>query len=133
MSTQANVQKVQEIYAAFGKGDIKTITSSLAEDVDWQTIGPPVFPHAGPHHGPKEVEQFFGKIMSTFDVKKFEPREFIAEGDKVVVLGSIGGNIKPTGKSYEAEWAMVWSFRNGKVVKWREYIDTAKLAAALVA
>lgn len=131
MSTQAHVQRVQEMYAAFGKGDIKTIAGHLSEDVDWQTFGPSIIPQAGPHRGPKEVEKFFGKVAATYEITRFEPREFIAEGDNVVVLGYYAARVKTTGKSYDVEWAMVWSFRNGKVVKWREYVDTAKLAAAV--
>lgn len=133
MSTQPNVQKVQEIYAAFGKGDIKTILSSLADEVDWQTFGPSIIPQTGSHRGPKEVEKFFGKVAATYEFTRFEPREFIAEGDNVVVLGYYAASVKTTSKSYDVEWAMVWSFRNGKVVKWREYVDTAKLAAAVTA
>ena len=130
MSTQANIQTVQNIYAAFGAGDLKGLFTHLAENVDWQTLGPSIIPQAGPHRGLKEVEKFFEKVGASYDIKKFDPREFIAQDDKVVVLGSHAGKAKPTGKSYEAEWAMVWTLSEGRVVKFREYLDATNLIPA---
>jgi ketosteroid isomerase-like protein len=131
MSAQENIQKVQQMYAAFGKGDLPTLLNSVADNVDWQVLGPSVIPQSGPHRGRKEVEKFFGKVAESYDFQKFEPREFIAQDDKVVCLGYYSATMKKTGKFAEAEWAMVFTLRDGKVVKFREYTDTAALAAAL--
>jgi ketosteroid isomerase-like protein len=131
MSAQENIQKVQQMYAAFGKGDIATLLNSVADNVDWQSFGPAIVPTFGPHRGRKEVENFFGKVAEIHNFQKFEPREFIAQDDKVVCLGYYSGTGKKTGKFYEAEWAMVFTFRDGKVVKFREYTDTAAFVAAL--
>ncbi len=133
MSAQENIQKVQQMYAAFGKGDVPTLLNSMADTVDWQVLGPAIIPQAGPHRSRKEAEKFFGKVAESYDFQKFEPREFIAQDDKVVCLGYYSGTAKKTGKSYEAEWAMVFTFREGKVVKFREYTNTAALVDALTA
>jgi ketosteroid isomerase-like protein len=131
MSTQENVQKVQQMYAAFGKGDLQTLLNSVADNVDWQVLGPKIIPQSGPHRGRKEVENFFEKVAESYDFQKFEPREFIAQDDKVVCLGYYSAKMKKTGKFAEAELAMVFTFRDGKVVKFREHTDTAALVSAL--
>jgi ketosteroid isomerase-like protein len=131
MSAQENIQKVEQMYAAFGKGDLPTLLNSVADNVDWQVLGPASIPQSGPHRGRKEVESFFGKVATSYDFQKFEPREFIAQDNTVVCLGYYAATLKKTGKRFEAEWAMAFTFRDGKVVKFREYTDTANLVAAL--
>lgn len=130
MSEKENRAIVEQMYAAFGRQDIPAILGSLADDVDWQIVGPMEIPHAGPHRGRDQVGGFFKKIAENTNIEKFEPREFVAEGDKVVAIGYYSGKAKPTGRSYETEWTMVFTFRNGKVTRFREYSDSATLAAA---
>ena len=130
MSENKNVQIVQHLYAAFAKRDIQTLLAALADDVDWQLLGPAKIPHAGPHHGRDQVRRFFATVAETLQVEQFEPRDFIAQGDNVVALGYYTGRVKSTGRQYASEWAHVFTLRNGKVTKFREYADTANLAAA---
>ncbi|WP_376915758.1 nuclear transport factor 2 family protein [Paraburkholderia sp. OAS925] len=60
----------------------------------------------------------------------FEPLEFIASGDRVVVLGMQRWHVHTTGSTYEDEWAHVFTVENGKITKFTEYHDTAAEAAA---
>ena len=62
---------------------------------------------------------------TTFDT--FEPREFIGQGDQVAVVGHYRGKANPTGKSYASDWVMVFEIRNGKVMRFREFTDSAQL------
>jgi ketosteroid isomerase-like protein len=63
----------------------------------------------------------------------FEPREYIASGDKVAVLGSYTAIARATGKSMSSEWTMVWKFRDGKLAWFREFTDTHALLESLSA
>jgi ketosteroid isomerase-like protein len=130
MNEKENRQLVQKLYEAFGKGEIPFILNHLADEVDWQVVGPKEIPHAGPHRGPDQVGKFFEEIASGSEIQQFEPKEYVAEGNKVVALGSYRGKAKATGKMYETEWAMVFTFQDGKVVRFREYCDSAALANA---
>jgi ketosteroid isomerase-like protein len=105
--------------------------NSVVENVDWQVFGPTIIPQAGPHKGRAEVGKFFEKVAQAYDFTQFEPREFIAQNDSVVAIVDYAGKIKKTGKSYAAQAAMLFVFKDGKVTKFREYTDTAGLAAAL--
>jgi ketosteroid isomerase-like protein len=131
MSPQENTAKVQALYAAFGRGDVQLILNNVADNVDWQVRGPAIIPQAGPHKGRAEVGKFFEKVAQAYDFTQFEPREFIAQNDSVVAIVDYAGKIKKTGKPYAAQAAMLFVFKDGKVVKFREYTDTAALVAAL--
>ena len=130
MSEQENLQLVQELYAAFGRGDVPAILEQMTDDVVWYDPGPPEVPHAGRYRGPQEVGSFFGRLAETLDIEEFAPTEFLAQADRVVVLGSIRARVKNTGRTYDNEWAMTWTLRDGKVAGWQIYEDTARELAA---
>ena len=129
MGEEANVQLIREAYAAFQRGDIQSILRSLSGDVEW--VAAPVEPVAGTYRGPNEVAKFFERVKETAEYTHFEPREYIAKGDRVVVLGRYVGKARATGRTYDCEWTMVFTVTDGKVSRFQEYTDTATIAAAL--
>src|ERR687894_765318 len=130
MSDKTNADVVQQAYAAFGQGDILAFLSLLADDVEWTLQGPSVIPYAGTRHGREGVAEFFSLVGETIEFEQFEPREFLAQGDTVVVLGYERSRVKATGRTFEQEWAHVYALRNGKIAKGRFIDDTAAQAAA---
>jgi hypothetical protein len=64
------------------------------------------------------------------EIEEFAPTEFLAQADRVVVLGSLRARVKDTGRSYDNEWVMVWTLRDGKVAGYQIYEDTARELAA---
>ncbi|MGA7883404.1 MAG: nuclear transport factor 2 family protein, partial [Terrimicrobiaceae bacterium] len=108
MSEQANERMVRNLYDAFGRGDIPTILSMLADDVDWYDPGPPAVTHAGRYRGRDDVGRFFSRIGESLEIETFQPTEFLAKGDRVIVFGSIRAKVKQTGLVYDNEWAMSW-------------------------
>jgi ketosteroid isomerase-like protein len=130
MSERENLQTLQQMYEAFGRGDIPALLNALTDDVDWHWTGPADFPYAGPHRGREQVARFFSVIDQTLEVQQFEPQEFIAQGDTVVVLGHERSRVRSTGRTFEQDWAMVYTLREGKVVRFRTYEDTAAQLAA---
>jgi uncharacterized protein len=75
--------------------------------------------------GKHEIANFFAQVGEHFEFSEFAPREMIEQGDTVVVLGTLEGRAKKTGKTVKNEWAHVFKYSNGKVVFFQEYIDTA--------
>jgi hypothetical protein len=69
-------------------------------------------------------------LAETVAFERFEPREFIAQRDRVAVLGHYKGTALSTGRSVESDWVMVFTRRDGKVVQFREYADSAAINAA---
>jgi uncharacterized protein len=90
-----------------------------------------VIPWAGTRHGREGVAEFFSLIGDTLEFEQFEPREFVAQGDTVVVLGYERSLVKPTGHTFEQEWAHVYTLRGGKIAKFRAFEDTAAHVVAL--
>lgn len=132
MAEQQNVAAVQQIYQAFGRGDIPAILNATAEGAVMHHSGPAdVLPWARSYRGATEWSEFFKTLGETVDVEAFEPREFIAQGDAVIALGYYRMKAKRTGSSFESEWAMAWRFLDGKATEVRVYEDTAPMADAL--
>jgi len=131
MSEQDNVKVVKQAYEAFKRGDIQGVLNTMSEDVDWFSPGPSdVVPTAGRRHGREQVAKFFSTLESTEEIQQFEPQDFIAQGDKVVVTGRYRARIKPTGKTVESDWVHIHGFRGGKIVTFREFLDTAAAVEA---
>lgn len=123
MSDQ-NLKIVQELYAAFRRGDLSSILSMLAENVQWETaFKREMITSGGRWEGRRSVEQFFGAMFAAEKVKQLEVREFIAGGDQVVVLGFNRMQTALNGMIYENDWVMVWTLKDGKITRFREFSD----------
>ena len=131
MAEQENVQTVKEVYAAFERGDIPSLLNLVSEDVEWSLPGPSdIIPFAGEFRGREGVGRFFAALGGAEDVEIFEPREFVAQGDKVVVMGRYRGRIKATGQVDDIEFVHVFNVRDGRITNYRQYNDTAPTVAA---
>ena len=87
MNESANIETVQRLYADFGRGDIPALLAALDPAVEWINAGPDAIAYAGTRHGWAPVREFFETLEASIEVRTFEPREFLAQGDRVVVLG----------------------------------------------
>jgi ketosteroid isomerase-like protein len=127
MSTAENLQLVRDGYAAFGRGDLPGLLSLLAEDVVWVIPGDGL-PMAGTFRGRDGVASFFQKLQQEADILEFQTREFLADGDRVLVVGWERMKLKATGRGAEIDWVMSFTIRNGKIAAFRQYTDTKAIA-----
>ena len=127
MSVQKNAQIVKDTLAAFGRGDMQGVLALLADDIEWITPGEGS-PFAGTRRGHAGVADFFQKISEMFEISFLEAREFVSQGDLVLVVGFDRGRVKATNRTFEGHWVFAFTVRNGKVTNVREYIDTLVLA-----
>jgi ketosteroid isomerase-like protein len=130
MSEKDNIALIRKLYDAFAKGDVKTILDNLTPDVEWIMEGPKVIPYAGRFVGPGQVVKFFEGIGGTQDGCKLTTDDYIAQGDKVVTVGRYAATVKATGRKIDCAVAHVFTFRNGKIAKLVDFIDTAQTAEA---
>ncbi len=130
MGEQTNADVAQQTYAAFGRGDIPALLELLTDDVEWILQGPSVIPWAGTRHGCDGVAEFFYLLGENLEFEQFEPREFVSQGDTVVVVGYERSLVKPTGHTFEQEWAHVFTLRDGKIAKVRFIEETAAQVVA---
>ena len=131
VSAEENTRHAQSAYEAFGRGDMPALAEMMADDIEWVIPGAPnENPVAGTYRGKDEVLGWFGKLAEDLDFSTFEPREFIAQGDKVVSIVYAEATVRGTGRSVVNNEAHVWTFSDGKLARFQVYFDTAAAAAA---
>ena len=129
MSTEKNVQTVKDFFAAIGRGDKEGLLALIAEDIQWIIPGED-WPLAGTHRGHAELADVLQKASEEVEMTYPEPPEFVAQGDRVLVVGVATGKIKTTNRPFKDEWVFDITVRDGKVAHIQEYIDTQALARA---
>ncbi len=125
MNEQENTKLVQKTYELFKSGDIETLLSIYSDDIVWQLPEMENVPFGGKRTGRENVVEFFSLVNDSLEDLQIEPTEFIAQGDKVVVLGHYSWRVKATGREFSSDWAHVCTVRDGKIVSSHEYMDTA--------
>ena len=131
MTTPADT--VRRFYDALGRGDVPAILSLLDAQVEWTEAER--FPYyGGTWHGPQAVlDNLLVPLSVDWDGFSAKAHEFIADGDRVVSLGTYSGTSKKTGRSFSAAFAQGWSVRGDKLAKFEMHTDTAKVLEALKA
>lgn len=124
----SNLATVQNIYAAFGRGDIPAILDTLDDNIDWeyayQNI-PASVPWLQPRTGKAGVGAFFG-TLSGMDFHQFVPKAFLEGPDMVVAIIAVEVTVKATGKRIvDPDEVHIWHFDPaGKVARFRHCVDT---------
>ncbi len=85
MGAQENKRAAQDAYAAFGKGDAQGAMRNIDDSIEWTTRGDNAL--TGTYNGKQAVGELWGKLASR-DFRS-EPHDFVAEGDRVVVLTTV--------------------------------------------
>jgi ketosteroid isomerase-like protein len=129
MSIEKNVQVVKNFLTALGRCDTQGLLALSAEDIE-RIIPGEDWPLAGRHRGHAGMENLLQKANETVETSFPEPPEFIAQGDRVLVVGVATGKIKATNRTFEDHFVFAITVRNGELTKIREYIDTQALARA---
>jgi len=121
----SNTEIVQKAYECFGTGDIAGLMELYSEDVSWSTPKVDNAVQSGARSGKAAVAEFFQLLGESEEFSLFEPTEFVAEGDKVVVLGKFTATVRATGKTYSSDWVHVTSVKDGKITAFQEFFDNA--------
>jgi len=131
-TSTSNLQTVQDIYEAFGRGDVELILDRLSDDE--LDFGSEVDSKVAPWHGRRrtkdEVRSFFAAIGESVDVTEFTPLAFATNETDVMVVIRWGMRVKSTGRTAEMDLHHWWRLRDGKVVFYRGTEDTALTAEA---
>ena len=127
-----NVEIVRAMYRAFAGGDVPGALNKLSSDVEWFEAENFIYADGNPYIGAQKVlEGVFLRILSDWNDFKVTPTEILDAGDRVVTLGIYSATHKTTGKSVRAQLVHVWTFAEGKVIKFQQYTDTKQFADAV--
>lgn len=129
----SHIQTVQEIYAAFGQGDIPAVLAALDDGVAWEPgMIDRGIPWLKPGQGKAHAAAFFQTVGANLAFSRFEPLTILGDDNQVVAVLAIEATVIPTGKQIvETAEVHLWSFnRDGKVSAFRHVVDTIQHLAA---
>lgn len=130
-----NVSLVKNIYEAFARGDIPTVLGAMSADIHWhQAESNPYMPSGEAWVGPDAVlNNLLMKLGAEWDGFSVHPKSFHDAGGSVVVEGRYRGRYKSSAKDMDIQFCHVFDIRDGKVMKFQQYVDTAKLQQVMKA
>lgn len=128
-----NLQVVQDVYAAFARGDIPTVLAAFDSRIEWREAeGNPYEPSGAAWIGPEAVlQKLFQRIATDWNDFSVHPQRFHDAGETIVVEGRYTGTSKHTGQALDAQLCHLWSVRHGQVVRFQQFVDTAQLQVVL--
>ncbi|HKP68312.1 MAG TPA: nuclear transport factor 2 family protein [Pyrinomonadaceae bacterium] len=126
-----NGEIISGLYEAFASGDIPTVLGAFDANIEWNEAEG--FMYGGTYTGPNAVlENVFLKFATEWEGFSVTSNKVVDGGDSTVIAtGTYAGKFLPTGKSMNAPFAHEWDFHDGKIVKFRQYLDTAVVARDL--
>ena len=134
-ATHDNVAKLRTAYQLWNDtrgGSAQHWLDLMADDVNSRSLpgGTPPMEFTRANTGKAQMAEYFAGLAADWEMVHFTPEEFIADGDRVVVLSSVAFRFRKTGKVAESPKADVFRFRDGKIVEFVEFFDTARAFAA---
>jgi uncharacterized protein len=130
--SQESADIVRGMYEAFGKGDIQTVIAALDPQVEWWEAENFIYADRNPYLGPQAVlEGVFARIAEEWEGFVVSPEEILDAGETIIGHGHYSGTYKRNGEHVRAQFAHFFTFRDGRVVKFQQYTDTAQFLQAV--
>jgi len=120
----SNIAVVQEIYAAFSRGDIDAILRRLCDDVVWSEPENPFNPAGGTRHGHDGFLEWIRVGQESETIELLEPQRFLADENGVTVVGRLRCRANATGRTYESDFVHLVTLRDLKISAFQEFFDT---------
>lgn len=124
-----NVETVRGLYDSFGLGDVPSVLGKMDKGIEWNEAENFIYADGNPYVGPQAVlEGVFMRLGTEWEGFSVTPEEWMDAGNRVVVLGTYAGTHRGTSKRVRAQFAHVWSLKEGRVVRFQQYTDTKQFA-----
>jgi len=123
LSDHTNLRSARKAYDLVGAGDLPGFLELLTDDIDWRFFVSGIPGAESSFEGRRAVEEYLISLFGALEVQFF-PAEFIADANSVVVLGHEHVRLRSSGRTFDANWAHVFTFRDGLIARFREYSDT---------
>jgi len=129
----SNLRFIQDTYAAFASGDVATVLGAFDAAIEWREAeNNPYQPTGDAWNGPDAVlESLFLKLADEWDGFEVHPGRYHDSGDTIIMEGRYSGTFKATGKTLDAQMCHIWTIRDGKIVSFQQYVDTAQLRTVM--
>jgi ketosteroid isomerase-like protein len=128
---EENEETVRAAYAAYLRADLAAVLNICSEDTEWRACGPPErLPYAGLHSGRAAVARYFAILDDAEESDNLVPREFITTSDRVIVFGEYSARVNANGRRFATEFVHIFTLRDGRIIKFCDYYDTARAVEA---
>lgn len=117
---------IERVYEEFANRDYAAVLSHFVDDFEWYAADNSPLADMSPYHGVDAVRTgVFGRIEAGFEKLVVVPDEiFSGENGRVVVLGYYHGRFRGKEKEFRAQVAHIWTMRDGRAIKFQQYLDT---------
>ncbi len=129
---KSNLEIIQSTYEGSASSNAKHLAEALSEKIEWTEAEG--FPYGGTYIGVEAImENVFSRLGSEWDDYKASVNTYheVSGKDVIIAEGMYSGVYKETGKSFEAEFVHVWQLENGKIVKFKQYVDSHLVREAM--
>ncbi len=129
----AIVKSIYEVWSGSEGGGLDDVAAALADDVDWRSLADgriEAVAFTKPRKGKADALAYLEELTRDWSMNEYTVHEYIAQGDRVVVLATVSWTHKGTGKTTRTEKADVIRLRDGKIAAFMEYYDTLDLVEA---
>ena len=135
LMVQDSIDTAKSLYASARRQDTESVLNLFADNsvIHGPTSSTKILPWGGTYNGREGVKQFFKLLEEGLDIEQFDIIDFIAERDKVAVLGFIRGKARTTQKLFETYFAHIIKIdrSDGKIVEFRVFNDSGSLAQSV--
>lgn len=125
----ASIDLIRSVYEAFARGDAGTVLAAFDPQIEWNEAEGFRYADRNPYVGPAQVaEGVFGRLLAEWDGFSVVPERYIDGGETVVATGRYRGVFRATGRRLDAQFAHLWTVRDGRIAGFQQYTDTAQTA-----
>jgi ketosteroid isomerase-like protein len=120
-----SIEVVKSVYEGFARRDLPGTLAALADDIEWHEADG--LPWGGTQRGPTAVaENVFAPALELVPDLAVTPEEIIPSNGAIAVLQRYTGTAKATGRKLDLAGVGVWNVSEGKIVRYRQFVDTVK-------
>jgi uncharacterized protein len=127
-----NIELIRDLYERYAAGEgAECVLERVADDVVWRSVGPPDrLPFARSRRGRDEVREYFQALSEDWELISCKVNELIGQRDRVVALTDVCFCHRRTGKLVATLKADLFRLRDGRIVEFCEFFDTAAAVEA---
>lgn len=128
MAENLNRQRVLTLLDTFYSGDVEGALDLLTDDIEYVAPAPiDILPHMGHHRGKDEVRKLWQTVCTRYSHMRYEASTIVAEGDEVAAHIRVFYTKRSNGRVVQFDNAMFFGFRDGRICRIRQIIDTFDL------
>lgn len=136
MTDSSNLDALKRCYELWGetKGGSSEAWLGLMDDqIDFRSLAMAQSPEVGftaPRTCKEELGCYLNELLADWEMEYYRVDDYIVDGDRICAVGSTAWTNKRTGKRAESPKLDYVTFKNGKIVAFHEFYDTASMIAA---